>query len=122
MTPYEQVKMYDNGLPFDKKARWIITSNFAEIWIYDMNEDKPESAVVKLSLADLPTKLHVLDFLVNTETKKITREMEISLKAGEIVGELYDAFHKQYKNPNDPETLVFLNKLCVRIIILSFMH
>ena len=35
MTPYEQAKMYDNGLPFDEKARWIVTSNFAEIWIYD---------------------------------------------------------------------------------------
>ena len=120
MTPYEQAKMYDNGLPFDEKARWIITSNFAEIWLYDMNQKKPEASVVKLSLADLPTKFHVLDFLVNTEAKKITQEMEISLKAGEIVGELYDAFHKQYKNPDDPESLKSLNKLCVRLVFLCY--
>lgn len=116
ITPYEQAKYYDNYLPFDERARWIITSNFAEIWIYDMNQKKPESAVVKLSLADLQTKYHTLDFLVNRKTKKITQEMEVSLKAGEIVGELYDAFHAQYKNPDEPEILKSLNKLCVRLV------
>lgn len=35
MTPYEQAKYYDNYLPFSERARWIITSNFEEIWIYD---------------------------------------------------------------------------------------
>jgi len=116
MTPYEQAKMYDNGLPFDEKARWIITSNFGEIWIYDMNQKKPEANIVKIALQELSAKYHMLDFVVNRETKKITQEMEISLKAGEIVGELYDAFHKQYKNPNNPEMLQSLNKLCVRLV------
>lgn len=114
MTPYEQAKYYDNYLPFDEKARWIITSNFSEIWVYDMNMKKPDP--VKLSLADLQVKYHLLEFLSNKETKKISDEMEISLQAGEIVGLLYDAFHKQYKNPDDPDTLKSLNKLCVRIV------
>ena len=34
MTPYEQAKMYDNGLPHSEKSRWIVTSNFSDIWIY----------------------------------------------------------------------------------------
>ena len=114
MTPYEQAKMYDNGLPFDEKARWIVTSNFAEIWIYDMNQKKPEP--LKLALADLQSKYHLLDFLVNQKTQKLTDEMRISLQAGELVGVLYEAFLKQYKNPNDPETLKSLNKLCVRLV------
>ena len=42
--------------------------------------------------------------------------MEISIKAGEIVGLLYDAFLKQYKNPNDPDTLKSLNRLCMRLV------
>lgn len=29
LTPYEQAKRYNDNLPFDEKARWIITSNFA---------------------------------------------------------------------------------------------
>ena len=114
MTPYEQAKMYDNGLPFEEKARWIVTSNFAEIWIYDMNDRKPEP--VKLLLADLQSKYHMLDFLVNQKTQQINEEMKLSLQAGELVGKIYDTFLKQYKNPEDPETLKSLNKLCVRIV------
>ena len=113
-TPYEQAKEYDNGLPYDEKARWIVTCNFAEIWIYDMTQKKP--APVKLALSDLQGKFHMLDFLINKGTKKVTDEMKVSLQAGEIVGLLYSAFHKQYKNPDDPETLKSLNKLCVRIV------
>ena len=114
MTPYEQAKMYDNGLPFEEKARWIVTSNFGEIWIYDMNQRRPEP--VKLTLADLQSKYHMLDFLVNRQAKKVTEEMQLSLQAGELVGKIYDAFLKQYKRPDDPETLKSLNKLCVRLV------
>ncbi len=114
MTPYEQAKMYDNGLVRSEKARWIVTSNFAEIWIYDMEQRRPEP--VKLALADLQSKYHMLDFLTNKETKKVTDEMKLSLDAGRLVGQIYDAFLKQYRNPEDPETLKSLNKLCVRIV------
>ena len=114
MTPYEQAKYYDNYLPFDQRARWIVTSNFAEIWVYDRNAAKPEP--VKIALSDLQSKYHMLEFLVNQETKKISDEMKVSLQAGELVGKLYDAFSKQYRNPDDPETLKSLNKLCVRIV------
>ena len=113
-TPYEQAKYYDNYLPFNEKARWIITSNFAEIWIYDMNARVPEP--VKLTLSELQAKYHLLDILVNREKKKLNEEMQISLKAGELVGKLYDAFLARYKNPNDPGTLASLNVLCVRIV------
>ncbi|MBR0378567.1 MAG: class I SAM-dependent DNA methyltransferase [Lachnospiraceae bacterium] len=114
MTPYEQAKMYDNYLPFDERARWIVTSNFAEIWIYDRNAVKPEP--IKITLMELPEKYHMIDFLVNKEVTKVTDEMKISLQAGELVGQLYDAFLKQYKDPENEETLKSLNKLCVRIV------
>ena len=114
MTPYEQAKHYDDLLPVQEKARWIVVSNFAEIWIYDMSVMQPKPSIITLS--DLQSKYHMLDFLVNKETKKITIEMKLSLQAGELVGKIYDAFLKQYKNPDDPETLKSLNKLCVRIV------
>lgn len=101
-TPYEQAKEYDNLLPYDEKARWIITSNFSEIWIYDMSVMKPEP--VKLLLSDLPTKYHMLDFLIRKEIRKVTDEMRVSLQAGELVGKLYDAFLKQYKDPEDKDS------------------
>ena len=115
MTPFEQAKFYDDHRPFDEKARWIITCNFDEIWIYD--QTKPLEPPEKIALGSLPKEVHRLAFLVNTEVKKVAkRELEISVQAGKIVGTLYDALLKQYAEPESPETLKALNKLCVRLV------
>lgn len=114
LTPYEQAKRYNDNLPYDEKARWIITSNFAEIWVYDMNMRVPEP--VKIMLADLQAKYSMLDFLINQEQTRITQEMEISVKAGELVGIIYEALYKQYINPESERALKSLNALCVRLV------
>ena len=115
MTPFEQAKFYDDHRPFDEKARWIVTCNFDEIWIYD--QAKPLDEPEKIRLANLPREYTRLTFLVNPEVKKIaSRELEISVQAGKIVGTLYDALLKQYADPSAPETLQALNKLCVRVV------
>ncbi len=113
-TPFEQAKEYDNGLGHSEKARWIVLSNFAEFWIYDMEQQNPQP--LKLTLKDLQSKYSMFEFLIRKETKKINEEMELSLKAGEIVGVLYEELLKQYANPESEETLKSLNKLCVRIV------
>lgn len=127
LTPYDQAKRYNDNLPYDEKARWIITSNFSDIWIYDMNAKVPEA--VKISLDEIPGKYPLLDIMVKKEAQKISHEMEVSIKAGDIVGLLYEAFLKQYKIPDikpKEETaeqkekrehkLKSLNALCVRIV------
>ena len=113
-TPYEQAKGYDNYLPYEQRARWIVLSNFAEIWVYDLNQYKPEP--VKIALADLQGKYHLLDFLVNKETKKITEEVELSKAAGELVGKIRDRFLTQYNDPLAKRTQKSLNVLCVRLV------
>lgn len=114
LTPYEQAKRYNDNLPFDEKARWIVTSNFSEIWIYDMNMRVPEP--VKVTLADLQSKYSMLDFLINQEQTHITQEMEISVKAGTLVGIIYDALYKQYIDPESERAQKSLNMLCVRLV------
>lgn len=127
LTPYDQAKRYNDNLPYDEKARWIITSNFSDIWIYDMNARVPEA--VKISLDEIPSKYPLLDILIRKDVQKISHEMEVSIKAGDIVGLLYEAFLKQYKIPEvkaKEETieqkekrehkLKSLNALCVRIV------
>lgn len=114
MTPYEQAKMYDNSLPVSEKAKWIILSNFAEIWVYDMDTRVPEPT--KFTLAEIPTKYSLFEFLVNQKQQKISKEMEISVKAGEFVGLIYDALLKQYINPENEDSLKSLNMLCVRLV------
>lgn len=114
MTPYEQAKMYDNCLPVSAKSRWIIVSNFREIWVYDMDTSAPEPQ--KFSLEELQAKYSVFEFLINQEQQTISQEMEISVKAGEFVGLIYDALLKQYHDPENEESLKSLNMLCVRLV------
>lgn len=117
LTPYEQAKRYNDNLSYSEKARWIVTSNFSDIWIYDMDEaNTKELEPVKLHLSDIQTKYSVLDFLIKDDVQKVSREMDISLRAGDLVGQLYDALLAQYKDPESEETLKSLNKLCVRIV------
>ena len=114
LTPYQQARRYAGYLPHDQNPRWIIVCNFQEFQIHDMNRPNDEPEVLKL--ADLEKEFHRLQFLVDTGSEHIKKEMEISLQAGELVGVLYDALLKQYKDPGDRSTLQSLNKLCVRLV------
>lgn len=126
LTAFEQADRYNSKLIFDERARWIVTCNFAEIWIYDMNERQPKPS--KIMLEELQTKYSLLDFLIKKEVQKISHEMEVSIKAGEIVGLIYNAFLEQYRIPkvkkNETEVekekrehkLKSLNALCVRLV------
>lgn len=114
LTPFQQAKRYVTELPLSQHPRWIITCNFSEFLVYDM--EKPNSEPEQIFLKDLEKDYYRLQFLVKTGSENLKREMEISLKAGELVGKLYDAILKQYKNPNDPHTLKSLNMLCVRLV------
>ena len=114
LTPYQQARRYAGYLPHDKNPRWIVVCNFREFHVHDMNRPNDEPEVV--ALADLEKEYHRLNFLVDTGDENIKKEMEISLQAGEIVGTLYDALLKQYKDPESPQTLKSLNALCVRLV------
>lgn len=113
-TPYEQAKEYDNALPVSEKSKWIIVSNFAEIWIYDMDSRVPEP--VKVMLSEIPNKYSLFEFLVDKKQQKISQEMEVSVKAGEFVGLVYDALYKQYIDPTSDRASKSLNMLCVRLV------
>ena len=101
LTPFQQAKRYSSELPYSSRPRWIITCNFSEFLIYDM--EKPQGEPVQILLKDLPNKTDYLQFLVNPEKEKIDIEAEISLKAGELVGKLYDALIKEYIPPTSLE-------------------
>ena len=117
LTPYEQAQRYGSSLPYSMRPRWIVVCNFAEFLIYDM-----ETLVTptKILLTELPDKFHAFDFLIDETKNKLRVELELSLKAGEIVGKLYDALHSQYINPDNEHSLASLNKLCVRLVFCLF--
>ncbi|MBO5950651.1 MAG: N-6 DNA methylase [Fibrobacteraceae bacterium] len=114
LTPFGQAFRYNTYLPYNEKVRWIIVSNFKEILIYDMN--KPNKEPEQILLRNLAKEYYRLQFLADEGNEHIQKEMEVSLKAGDLVGKLYDALIKQYKNSNSKESLHSLNVLCVRLV------
>lgn len=114
LTPFQQAKRYITELPLSQHPRWVVTCNFAEFNVYDMERPNGEPEVIYLK--DLEREYYRLQFLVDTGNSDVKKEMEISLKAGELVGALYDKILAQYKDPTDPHSLKSLNMLCVRLV------
>ena len=114
LTPFEQAKRYSSELPYSKRPRWIVTSNFRSFYIYDM--EKPGGDPEIILLENLEKEYYRLQFLVDEGNTSLQREMEVSIAAGEIVGLLYDALAKQYVDPTTDRAMKSLNILCVRIV------
>lgn len=114
LNPFNQGRRYGGFLPNAEQPRWIIACNFQTFEIHDMNRPNDEPEILMLS--DLEKEYHRLQFLVDTGNENIKKEMEISMQAGQLVGVIYDALLKQYKTPEDEETLKSLNALCVRLV------
>lgn len=114
LSPFQQAKRYITELPVSKHPRWVITCNFSTFYIYDMERPQGEPEVIRL--ADLETDCYRLQFLVDSGNEHLKREMDVSIAAGEIVGLLYEAFLKQYADPESERALKSLNKLCVRLV------
>ena len=114
LSPFQQAKRYITELPLSKHPRWVVTCNFSEFYVYDMERPNCEPEIIKLE--DLPKEYYRLQFLVDKTSEHIEKEIQVSIDAGKMVGLLYDAFLKQYINSNNEETLKSLNKLCVRLV------
>ena len=114
MTPYQQARRYAGYLPHNKNPRWIVVCNFKEFHIYDNNRPNSDPEIVLLK--DLEQEYPRLAFLVDTGDENIKKEMQLSIQAGELVGKLYDAFLKRYRDPANPHSLKSLNALCVRLV------
>lgn len=113
LNPFQQAQRYMINLPVSKHPRWIVTCNFSEFDLYDMENPKGEPN--RVLLKDLEHEYYRLQFLVESQNEHIEKELEVSMQAGELVGKLYGALVKQY-DEKDPESMRFLNILCVRLV------
>lgn len=114
LNPFQQAQRYSMTLPYDNRPRWIVTSNFKSFLIYDMNN--PNGDPEEILLKNLSKEYYRLSFLTDSKNEHIKREEELSFKAGEIVGILYDAFSKQYNDLTQESSQKSLNELCVRLV------
>jgi len=114
LSPFQQAKRYSSELPYSERPRWIVTCNFRQFYIYDMEKPQGEPEIIELE--NLSKEYYRLDFLTNPGNDNIKQEMEVSIKAGELVGVIYDAFSKQYNDISNLNSARSLNMLCVRLV------
>ena len=113
LTPFQQARRYVVSLPVSEHPRWIVTCNFAEFLVYDM--EQPNGEPEQILLENLGKEYYRLLFLVDAKNEHVSKEEQVSKDAGIIVGKIYEALLKQYDD-NSPEALRWLNILCVRIV------
>lgn len=113
LNPFQQARRYVVSLPVSEHPRWIVTCNFSEFLVYDM--EQPNGEPEQILLENLGKEYYRLQFLVDAKSEHLSKEMEVSIKAGDIVGQIYEALLKQYDD-NSPEALRWLNILCVRLV------
>ena len=114
LTPFQQGLRYASGLGTGKYPRWIVACNFTTFEVHDM--ERPNDAPEIIQLTDLEKEYTRLSFLVDDTNVHLKKELEVSIKAGEIVGVLYDKILAQYRNPESEASQKALNKLCVRLV------
>lgn len=114
LNPFQQAKRYSAELAYDNRPRWIVTCNFKSFLVYDMNN--PNGEPEEILLKDLGKEYYRLSFIVDTKNEHLKKEEELSFKAGDLVGKLYDAFSKEYRDINNEQSQKDLNEVCVRLV------
>lgn len=113
LNPFLQARRYVLSLAVSEHPRWIVTCNFSEFLVYDM--ERPNAEPEQILLENLGKEYYRLQFLVDIKSEHISKEMKVSMEAGIIVSNIYEALQKQYDD-NSSEALRWLNILCVRLV------
>lgn len=114
LTPYEQAKRYADNLKTTERPNWIVLCNFEEFRIHNLNSERPDE-YQSVFLEDLSKEYHRLAFLQNITSTHIYKEVDVSRKAGKLIGEIYSELQKQY-HKLDERAMHELNVLCVRLV------
>lgn len=136
VTPFQQASIYNGNLSYDERARFIITCNFHEIWIYNLSKNTHPTPT-KISVANLSNKLNLsrLYFLIDVNDMDTASITGLSKRASFKIAEIYKALVNQCKRYGTKEngildnkgnvtnhTLKDLNKLCVRLVFCFYAN
>lgn len=114
LTPFEQAKRYADALPYSERPRWIVSCNFSDFLVYDM--ERPNDDPEHIELKNLGKDYYRLQFMVDVADSHVVKEMEISRDAGTLVGKIYDALLPEYGEHPTAKDLQDLNKFIVRLV------
>lgn len=123
-TPLEQVMDYAEDLPISQQPRYLITCNFGLFRVYDRasvsKSELAKAPTFEFTLEELGEHPEYLGFILDPNNSRLEKEKKVSIKAGEMIGQLYDLLREQYFEPDSPETRHALNVLCVRLVFCLF--
>ena len=117
LTPFQQAERYDNWLPLNEKARYIVCSNFRTIEIHDRNKPLEPPYIIPFTEDGVSHNYYRLKFLLDKESSVTALETAVSKAAALQIGELYNEILRQY--PKDEMTLELfhnINVFCVRLV------
>ena len=121
---FVQAKNYYDWLPFSQRGRYIITCDFNEIHIHDMEEPTASPQIIA---AEDATKDNLSFLLTPGETRSL--EARISINAGELIKKLYEslldtldntASAENYSKAQYDKARDNINVFCVRLVFLLY--
>ena len=122
VTPFEQALAYAEGFPRSSQPRFIVTCNFERFRVYDRDawaRTELPAHFLEFSLAELGEHPEYLGFICDPANSRTERARAASMRAGEMIGELYDDLLKNF-DAADEADLHVLNVLCVRLVFCLF--
>jgi type I restriction-modification system DNA methylase subunit len=83
---YEQAKSYLHGLQQHELPKYILTSDFEQFRLYDLEEDK----IVAFRLNELVQNVQHFGYLLGYQKKVYAAQDPANIKAAELMGKLHD--------------------------------
>ena len=122
-TPLDQALDYVDDLPRIEQPRFVVTCNFETFRVYD--RDAWSKTLLPLhafefTLSELADHPEYLGFIVDPKNARLEKEKEVSIRAGALIGRLYDRLERKYIDPESPQSKHALNVLCVRMVFCLF--
>ena len=102
---YEQASDYFLALPAEQRPRYIITSDFAHIHLYDLRNKVSCECLLK----QLPSKASWFKFLLDGEDAEIVEETPINRNAAYAISRVHEALLRANFKGHDLE--IFLTRL-----------
>lgn len=118
-TPLTQALDYVDELPRLEQPRFVITCNFSTFRVYDRDahgRSQLSNNAFEFTLDELASHPEYLAFINDPTNSRLEKEKTVSIKAGELIGKLYDKLREGYIDPDSEESMHALNVLCVRLV------
>ena len=118
-TLLTQALDYVDKSPRLEQPRFVITCNFSTFRVYDRDahgRSQLSNNAFEFTLDELANHPEYLAFINDPTNSRLEKEKTVSIKAGELIGKLYDKLREGYMNPDSEESMHALNVLCVRLV------